>query len=149
MKDLFSELFEYNRYTNSELIKVILANKEVVSEKSVKWMNHILNAQHIWNSRINKTVIQFKTWDMHEMESLPGLNEENYAISMKIIQGSDFASIVDYTTFSGQSMTNTVQDILFHIINHSTYHRGQVAVDFRATGLEPLVTDYVFWKRGK
>jgi uncharacterized damage-inducible protein DinB len=43
--------------------------------------------------------------------------------------------------------TNTIKDILFHIINHSTNHRGQIAVDFRNNGLEPLVLDYVFYKR--
>lgn len=147
MKAFFNELFEFNRYTNSELIKAILANRDVVSEKSVKWMNHILNAHHIWNSRINKTPIQFKTWDMHELGALARLNEENNAASFRIIRESEFSANIDYATFAGQPFTNTIQDILFHIINHSTYHRGQIAVDFRETGLEPLVTDYVFWKR--
>ncbi|QLH28398.1 MAG: hypothetical protein HWD63_02710 [Candidatus Parvibacillus calidus] len=39
-----------------------------------------------------------------------------------------------------------MKDIIFHIINHSTYHRGQIAMEFRQSGLEPLNTDYIFYK---
>lgn len=31
---------------------------------------------------------------------------------------------------------------------NATYHRGQIATDFKNTGLQPLVTDYIFYKRG-
>ncbi len=26
------------------------------------------------------------------------------------------------------AFTNVIQDVLFHFINHSTYHRGQIAL---------------------
>ncbi|WP_209331385.1 DinB family protein [Lunatimonas salinarum] len=35
-----------------------------------------------------------------------------------------------------------------HIVNHSTYHRGQIATLFRESGLQPVVTDYIMLKRG-
>ncbi|MCF8317339.1 MAG: hypothetical protein K9I02_01220 [Haliscomenobacter sp.] len=55
--------------------------------------------------------------------------------------------IINYSNSKGQLFSNSIQDMLFHIINHSTYHRGQVATEFKRQGLEPLVTDYIFFKR--
>ncbi|NNG11293.1 MAG: damage-inducible protein DinB, partial [Arenibacter sp.] len=41
----------------------------------------------------------------------------------------------------------TITDMLFHIINHSTHHRGQISVDLRNNAIEPPVLDYAFYKR--
>jgi uncharacterized damage-inducible protein DinB len=37
--------------------------------------------------------------------------------------------------------------MLFHIVNHSTNHRGQIAVDFKSNGITPLGLDYIHYKR--
>ncbi len=35
--------------------------------------------------------------------------------------------------------------VLRHVVNHSTYHRGQVASKLKRLGVEPPATDLVFW----
>ena len=35
--------------------------------------------------------------------------------------------------------------VLRHVVNHSTYHRGQVASKLKRLGIEPPATDYIFW----
>ena len=35
--------------------------------------------------------------------------------------------------------------MLRHLVNHSTYHRGQVAAKLKRLGVEPPATDLVFW----
>ena len=35
--------------------------------------------------------------------------------------------------------------VLRHIVNHSTYHRGQVASKLKRFGIEPPNTDFFFW----
>jgi uncharacterized damage-inducible protein DinB len=35
--------------------------------------------------------------------------------------------------------------LLRHLVNHSTYHRGQVASKLKRLGVEPPATDLVFW----
>lgn len=54
---------------------------------------------------------------------------------------------IGYKTSKGDAFQNTVKDILFHIINHSTYHRGQIAANCKEYGIEPLMSDYIFYKR--
>src|SRR5688572_21126121 len=148
MKTFFNDLFEYNRYMNNELIRAMVQNRNTVSEKSLKWMNHILNAHELYNCRIEPAGYQPPgTWDMRSLEELATINENNFQVSLGIVRLYDFDTVILYTTMKGTPMENTVGDILFHMVNHSTYHRGQIATDFRNTGLEPLVSDYVFYRR--
>jgi uncharacterized damage-inducible protein DinB len=35
--------------------------------------------------------------------------------------------------------------VLRHIVNHSTYHRGQVASKLKRLGIEQPATDFIFW----
>ena len=35
--------------------------------------------------------------------------------------------------------------MLRHIVNHSTYHRGQVASKLKLFGIEQPITDFFFW----
>ena len=148
MKALFNELFEYNRHMNNELIRAMVQNKATVSEKSLKWINHILNAHELYNCRMEPAgYTPPGSWDMRPLEELVAINENNFQVTLGIIRLYDFDTNILYTTLKGSAMENTVGDILFHVVNHSTYHRGQIAVEFRNSGLEPLVGDYVFYKR--
>jgi uncharacterized damage-inducible protein DinB len=44
----------------------------------------------------------------------------------------------------------SLQQLMLHLVNHSTYHRGQVALMMRQLNAEPLATDFhVFLVEGK
>jgi uncharacterized damage-inducible protein DinB len=45
----------------------------------------------------------------------------------------------------GRSFTLPRWAILRHIVNHSTYHRGQIASKLKRFGIEPPNTDFFFW----
>ncbi len=75
------------------------------------------------------------------------MNEKNYLNSMKIIDQYDFGDRIEYRSFDGNPFINSVQEILFHISNHFSHHRGQIMADLRQCGVEPFITDYIFFKR--
>jgi uncharacterized damage-inducible protein DinB len=41
-----------------------------------------------------------------------------------------------------RGMRLTLMHLMQHVVNHSTYHRGQVALTMRQLGAEPLATDF-------
>ena len=63
------------------------------------------------------------------------------------MNNDDLKRSVSYTTQAGDSLVNTVGDILFHAANHSTYHRAQVATVFKQNNIQPPVTDFIALKR--
>src|SRR5262249_221456 len=50
-------------------------------------------------------------------------------------------------TVRGPAYTYTLPRcaLLRHIVNHSTYHRGQVASKLKQFGIEQPITDFFFW----
>lgn len=54
MKDYFKVLFEYNNHVNQKLIALISEHFENISEKTLKLINHLVDARQIWNARILK-----------------------------------------------------------------------------------------------
>ena len=60
-----------------------------------------------------------------------------------------FEKNVAYQNTKGESWSNSVDDILTHVIMHSAYHRGQIASDMRATGHTPAYTDFIHGVRQK
>lgn len=147
MKHFFNELFDYNFYCNKKTIEVCTAT-DSVPERSVELFSHILNAHHIWNARILKNQATYGVWQRHAISDWGDIHYENQRSSFEIITNAEeFDLRIDYENSQGRLFTNTLQDMLFHIINHSTHHRAQMATDFRLHGMEPLVLDYVFYKR--
>ncbi|WP_312824933.1 DinB family protein [Epilithonimonas sp.] len=146
MKEQFIDLLEYNSHFNQLLIKIYLENKDSFNEKMTLLLNHILNAQQIWNSRI---IIEesFGVWQINPDEKLSEINQSNFENSIKILNERNLDEIIAYRNSKGDDFQNSILEILFHFINHSTYHRGQIAMLMKQVGLEPINTDYIFYKR--
>lgn len=147
MEQFFKALFEYNHHFNQRLSVVFTDNSDKTSEKAVQLFNHLLNAHQIWNSRIEAKPSALGVWELRSVRDLSNIDKTNYEQTLQILHTCNLNGAISYTTRNGQMFSNRVQDILFHIINHSTYHRGQIATEFKQHGLEPLVTDYIFYKR--
>ncbi|MHA3787914.1 DinB family protein [Flavobacterium hauense] len=144
MIPFFKELFEYTYEFNNKVINALPNN---TPHKSIQLINHTVNAQQIWNARINNIKIETGVWDIRPIQELLAINEINYQTSLEIVQNRDFKEKITYTNTKGLSFENSIRDMLFHCINHSTYHRAQIATDFKQHGIEPIVTDYIFYKR--
>lgn len=147
MKNFFKDLFEYNYNSNYKLIENFQNDSIRFSEKSHSLISHILNAQNIWNHRILEISTEFKVWTLHPAKDLSIINSHNLEQSLDIIESISLEKVLEYKTTTGQLFSNKVSEILFHIINHSTYHRGQIISDMKISGIEPLNTDYIFYKR--
>lgn len=143
----FKDAFEYNYHFNQELIQLFENNKQIIPEKSIQLLNHLINAQEIWNARILNQDISVAVWEIRPLENLKNHNETNYNQSISILNSIELSKKIIYKNSKGIVFSNTVQDIIFHVINHSTYHRAQIASDLKANGIEPINTDYIFYKR--
>ena len=146
MKEKLVDLFEYTYHFNKEMIQVIAENLKEIDEKTIGLINHTLNAQQIWNSRILGG-ISFEVWQINPFENLDDINQHNFNRSIEIVEKYDVDQRVQYENSKGTKFENTVFEMLFQAINHSTYHRGQINSLLRKNGIDPVLTDYIFYKR--
>ena len=147
MKSFFIELFEYSHYANQKLWETFIDNAGKTPANTIRLYSHILNAHRVWNNRIEPKQTPFGIWEIHLIQDCKDIDRMNYEHSLLILEKFNLDETINYTTSAGQSFSNTVRDILFQVVNHSTYHRGQIAIEFRQNGLDPLLTDYIFFKR--
>ena len=146
MKEKFIEFFEYNYHFNNKLIEFISENFQLKPEKTVKLLNHLINAQQIWNARINNES-EFEVWQINDWNNISKINTDNYSKTLEIIHNKSPENSIEYKNSKGQKFINKIEDVLFHVINHSTYHRAQTATDIKNNGIESINTDYIFYKR--
>ena len=143
---MVKSLLEYNSYYNQVYIACLVENK-VKDERCLSLMSHILNAQHIWNSRVLSKPMPFAPWHVHEVSKLLSLNESGFSGSMEIMMQVDPVHVFTYENTKGQQFSNSVQDVMTHVANHGTYHRGQLAMRLKELGIQPPPSDYIIYKR--
>lgn len=146
MKEKLIDLLEYTYHFNKEMIKVISENISKTDEKMISLINHTLNAQQIWNSRILGES-SFEVWQINPFENLQEINLQNFNKSVKIVEKFDLNQKAEYQNSKGARFENEIFEMLFQAINHSTYHRGQINSLLKQNGIEPVLTDYIFYKR--
>ena len=151
MKDYFKELLEYSNFYNLKIIRKMNDGDLhfMVPERAISLLSHTLNAQKIWNDRIQGKTDTVQVWKDYNIEELESVENKNFQETLEILENEDLERIVQYKNSKGESYQNSVKDIIFHIINHSTYHRGQIATEFRKQKIDPIVSDFVYYKLEK
>jgi len=56
--------------------------------------------------------------------------------------------VVAYKNIKGEPFQSPVWQIVLHIVNHASYHRGQITTMLRQLGHTPVPTDLIaFYRR--
>lgn len=149
MKEHYIQLFEYEKWATGEVLDA-MKQLPVQDEKCLEWMAHILMAQLVWYSRIVNSKEQYMPWDKRTFEECISLYENNSKCWAEYIGGldeKDFAETISYKNTKGDSFENKMKDILTHVINHSTYHRGQIIAKLKGQLPSLPSTDYILYIR--
>ena len=57
----------------------------------------------------------------------------------------ELAAPFTYRNIKGVTYTVPLWAALRHVVNHETYHRGQVASKLKRLGVEAPITDFIYW----
>jgi uncharacterized damage-inducible protein DinB len=60
---------------------------------------------------------------------------------------ADVLRDVHYTDTRGNQHVTPLWQLMQHVVNHSTYHRGQITTMLRQVGATPMPTDLIFFYR--
>jgi uncharacterized damage-inducible protein DinB len=145
----FLRMFAYDDWANRECLAAMRAAHSV-SPDLVGRMAHILSAQKLWLERILNQSQSMPVWPASTIEDCTALAGEmsaawrNYLtrLANQFAPGSPEDKI-EYRNSKGQPWSSRVEDVLTHVLFHSAYHRGQIALQMRASGLEPAYTDFI------
>lgn len=136
MKDFFVDKYEYDLQTNKRWINKVIQQEESVNDFIIKSLSHILNVHHIWNCRLLGTTPESGLWDKLPLDYATKFAVENRNVTISYLETWDHEAKVDFHDSEGTLLSKDTIDILYHILNHSNYHRAQIARELRTLGLE-------------
>ena len=108
-------------------------------------MVHIYGAEWIWTARWEGTL----PTGFPEAASYPdvaSLRTAWSALDAKVrgltyqLDAAAVNRVIEYTTIAGVPMRSPLWQIIHHVTNHATYHRGQVTTMIRQLGATPPVS---------
>jgi uncharacterized damage-inducible protein DinB len=148
MKKYFLKLYQYNAWANKRVLATL--NRQAVNdEKILTLMGHIVAAQFLWLHRIKGLPApDVKLWGTYELAQLHELVDEAGRQWIDFVEATEnFDREMTYRNYVGDPYTNNVEMIMIHLVNHSSYHRAQIAMLLRQKGLEPINTDFITYDR--
>lgn len=154
MRSYFLRLFDYD-HTATQLIYATLHEfhaKPTVTERPMALMAHMLSASQLWLLRCKgATSSGVNIWPKPHWEEMSGQVEaNNLGWKAFLEEERNFDRTLTYQNQSGITFSNSLSDILAHVINHGTHHRAQIGQLLRLGGVEKLpVTDYIAYVRSK
>jgi uncharacterized damage-inducible protein DinB len=63
------------------------------------------------------------------------------------LSASDWDRMVAYRNLKGEADTQPCWRIALHVVNHASYHRGQITTMLRQLGYKPVATDLMMYYR--
>lgn len=148
MRDYFIRLYDYDSWANRELL-TSLRSCPALPPRALEWLGHLLVAQQfvleVLSGRDGNWLQERTALDFAECEELIAELSAAWRRYFDGQSADDITSEITFRNSRGEIVTRRVTDLLTHGINHSTYHRGQIALEVRAAGGEPARIDFPVW----
>jgi uncharacterized damage-inducible protein DinB len=161
-KDDIRLLYEYDRWANDRVLRAASALSEEQfrrdlggSFRSVRdALVHIIGGEWgwltYWKEPNPSAAFVAELWDRHEVLFRPESFPDVAAVRSKLaeIEKEQMEFVSGVTNESLQRMLPlrgtqiSLAHLMQHLANHSTYHRGQIALMIRQLGAKPLATDF-------
>ena len=163
MKKLLLQYAAYNVWANQRMVECISnlsddqINREIISSyKSIyATLLHLLDAESIWWQRIK----------LQEQIDVPSVNFNGSVLELGnnlMKQSKQWKEWVDLATEAAlehefiyrnskkEQFKQPMNEVLIHLFNHQSYHRGQLITMFRQVGLETIPnSDFISFSRKK
>ncbi len=142
------QLIQYDKWANDRVVE-FLTRSNGGTARALQVLDHILFAQEVWLCRIKGRRYEKPSSELLLADYANAFQKtyDEYFEFLSWLQEDELDSIVEYSDSKGNPWSSSLRDIIMHVCNHGTYHRGQIAMLTRDAGGEPVSTDYIFMKR--
>lgn len=157
------DLFAYTEWANTRVLgaaeqlppEELLRDVRISHTSILGTLLHIAGADWVWlerwqgNSPIGRDA--WAGWEPEDAHSLPQVREKWDAVIrrrnayLETLSDADLARDVAYRRFTGEAYSMPLGQLMQHVVNHATLHRGQVVGMIRQLGVAPPTTDLLFY----
>ena len=157
MKEMLALYAGYNAWANKRIIDTMLAlpirSMAIESEGSFPSLRdttlHIWSAEYLWLQRLKHIPDPIRVQGLfvgvnRELCNNWQRTSEDIVAYVNNIDEESLKKTISFKDMQGNPYTIMVCDILHHVFNHSTFHRGQLVNQLRFAGATEIPwTDFV------
>lgn len=161
LQDL-KRLLTFNEWANARVFDALatLSPDELTKDLGSSFPSPGLTAAHmvagewIWLQRwLGISNSTFPEWaaspDLVDLRRrLTNIETERWSFFNGLTE-ADLQAPRHYRLMNGTEDSQPLDVMITHVVNHATYHRGQIATFFRQLGLKPIGTDFITYAREK
>ena len=130
----------------------LTAPRKIVFGSLLRTLNHVYAMDDVWRAHLEGRPHGYTTRNPDACPALAELRQAQAGMDAWFVRYADALShedeVVSFRFIGGGPGSMTRRDILMHVANHGTYHRGNVASMMYQAGMPPPTTDLpVFLKR--
>lgn len=125
----------------------LIAERQIIFGNMLRTLNHVYAMDLVWRAHLEGKPHTFTTRNPEFCPAFSDLRETQqhiddwYIAYARDLRPEDSDAIVDFTFIGGGSGSLSRNDILLHVVNHGTYHRGHIADMIFQIPAEPPTTD--------
>ena len=153
-------IYDYADWASERMLAAIAALTEEQQTRDIvssfpnirATLAHIVGAEWLWLQRLNG-VSPGAPPEWVASGSVAQLAERAAAIAAErraLLERLDERALDQefaYKNLKGEAFNSRLRDVLLHISNHASYHRGQLATMMRQAGATPPATDFIVFCR--
>jgi uncharacterized damage-inducible protein DinB len=123
----------------------LTAPRKIVFGSMLRTLNHVYAMDEVWRAHLEGRAHGYTTRNPEACPLLGELGEAQAAMDAWFMRYAHSLAreeeIVEFRFIGGGPGAMTRRDILLHVANHATYHRGNVAAMMYQAGVAPPTTD--------
>ena len=153
-------LYEFNAWANRRMLGAVAAVKleEFMRPLGSSFSSlrdttaHIYGAEWVWLERFHGRS-PASLPDGEEFQDVASLREKWAELEARLhkfvgsLTQDDLNRVLEYKTLKFGVYSNPLWQSMQHVVNHGTYHRGQVTTLLRQLGAQPVLTDLMHFYR--
>lgn len=145
MHETLQRLFRYKAWANDELLTALaaLGGNSPVTGLAIQALSHSYVVDRIFAAHLRRQAHAYTSANLTELPPLEELSadirksDREYIGYVSSLRGEQLAERIDFTFTDGAPGRMSREEMLMHVINHGTGHRGQVSALMLLNSVQP------------
>lgn len=156
--ELLAQHFEYSLWASLKVLEVAERLPVDVIEKDrgnsfggiLGTLTHIFQADRIWWKRFtgqpySGLALEGESLDLAALKAQWPVVMGGFAEWIRSQNAAQLEERLDWRNLKGEAKNEVKYKLLLHVVNHGTYHRGQVITMIKQAGGDVVSTDLLFY----
>jgi len=146
----------YKHWANNALFSTLNSSTHIEESNDLRaiisTLNHIYVVDRIFQSHLQDVSHNYNSVNTTDQPNLLELSEQTKIVDQWYVDYADsvteaeLSKRIDFKYTNGEDGSMLRSEMIFHVVNHGTYHRGQVGVLMLQNSIAPerdLLTHYI------